>query len=149
VRIRGEVIVDAPIEPTWSALADIASHVEWMADAESITFTSAQRTGVGVTFDCRTKVGPFTTTDKMTVTSWDERSAIGVRHTGIVVGTGVFELSEVSALATKVTWTEDLRFPLWLGGAVTAALAKPVLKRIWRGNLHRFSTVVSRRYLKN
>jgi carbon monoxide dehydrogenase subunit G len=146
VRVRGEVIVDAPIEPTWSALADIASHVDWMADAESITFTSPQRTGVGVTFDCRTKVGPLTTTDKMTVTSWDEGRAIGVTHTGIVTGTGVFELSEISAATTKVTWTESLRFPVWLGGPITAVLAKPVLRRIWRGNLRRFSAVVSRRY---
>jgi uncharacterized membrane protein len=149
VRVRGEVIVEAPIDVTWSALADIAGHVEWMADAESITFTSPQRTGIGTTFDCLTKVGPLTTTDKMTVTEWDELRAFGVRHSGIVVGSGVFELSALSPAATKVTWTEELRFPVWLGGAMTAILAKPVLRRIWRGNLRRFSTVVTSRYLKN
>jgi carbon monoxide dehydrogenase subunit G len=147
VRVRGEVVVDAPLAPTWNALADLASHVEWMADAESITFTSAQRSGVGTTFDCVTKVGPLRTTDRMEVTGWLEGRSIAVRHTGIVIGTGVFDLAAIDNDATRLTWTEDLRFPWFLGGVIATFVARPILKRIWMGNLHRFAGILKQRNL--
>jgi carbon monoxide dehydrogenase subunit G len=146
VYVRGEVVVAAPRDVTWNALADIASHVEWMADAESITFVTDQRRGVGTAFECLTKVGPLTTRDKMTVTEWDEGSRLGVAHSGIVTGTGVFELREAGTNATQLSWTEALRFPIFLGGAVGAFVAKPVLRRIWRGNLERFAHLVKGQY---
>ena len=145
--IRGAVTVAAPKPVVWSCLADIASHVEWMADAETITFTSPQRTGVGTTFECRTKVGPLTTNDKMTVTEWVDETSLGVNHTGIVTGTGVFTLAASGPETTELTWTEDLRFPKFLGGVVGAFVAKPVLRRIWRGNLDRFARVAEQAYL--
>ena len=138
MRIRGELTIAAPIEAAWAQLADIASHVAWMADAESITFTSDRTTGVGTSFECVTKVGPLKTTDKMTVTDWADGRRIGVAHTGIVVGSGVFELAAIDEGVTRLSWTEDLRFPWFLGGVVTAFAARPVLKRLWMGNLRRF-----------
>ena len=146
MRVRGEVDILAPVESVWTALADVASHYQWMADAEMIIFTSEQRVGVGTTFDCRTRIGPFTTVDRMTVTVWDERRALGVAHSGVVSGSGVFQLIEVDPQRTRLTWTEDLRFPAKLGGFLTGAIAKPVLKRVWMGNLRRFGAQVERRY---
>jgi carbon monoxide dehydrogenase subunit G len=146
LHIRGEVMVAAPIEVTWAALADIASHVDWMADAESITFTTESHRGIGTAFECRTKVGPLTTLDKMTVTDWVEGSRMAVAHTGIVRGLGVFELASPTPTSTQFSWTEDLRFPLYLGSVVGAFVAKPVLRRIWRSNLSRFAGLVERRY---
>jgi carbon monoxide dehydrogenase subunit G len=144
--VRGEVTVAAAKDVVWNALADIASHVEWMADAESIEFTSDQRVGAGTTFVCRTKVGPLTTRDRMTVTEWADGARLGVAHTGIVTGSGVFELRALDAKNTEMTWTEDLRFPIFLGGAAGAFVAKPVLRRIWRGNLRRFAHLVEAQY---
>jgi carbon monoxide dehydrogenase subunit G len=149
MRVRGDVLVNAPLDVTWAALADIASHVEWMADAESITFTTAQRTGEGTAFECRTKVGPLTTIDKMRVTEWVDGSRMAVAHTGIVTGMGVFELTANGDRSTRVTWTEDLRFPRYLGGNAGAFVAKPILRRIWRGNLSRFKASVETLYRKN
>jgi hypothetical protein len=146
VLVRCAHVVAAPREVTWAALADIASHVTWMADAETITFTSEQRTGVGTTFECRTKIGPLVTVDKMTVTEWVDGSRMGVAHTGIVTGTGVFELAEETAETTKIMWTEDLRFPIFLGGVVGAFVAKPVLRRVWWGNLARFADLAVQGY---
>jgi carbon monoxide dehydrogenase subunit G len=146
VFVRGEVVVAAPRDVAWAALADIASHVEWMADAETITFTSAQHTGVGTTFECRTKVGPLVTVDKMTVTEWVDGSRMAVAHSGIVTGSGVFELHDNGPGMTKIDWTENLRFPIFLGGVVGAFVAKPVLRRVWRGNLTRFATCVEQGY---
>jgi carbon monoxide dehydrogenase subunit G len=140
------VVVAAPLDVTWAALADIASHVDWMADAETITFTSTQHRGAGTTFECRTKVGPLRTVDRMTVTEWVELARLGVAHTGIVTGTGVFELVAEGAESTRMTWTEALRFPIFLGGVLGAFVAKPVLRRIWRGNLRRFANLTAEGY---
>lgn len=142
MRIRGEVAIDASVEATWAALADISSHVNWMADAESIRFTSDQHQGVGTTFDCVTKVGPLKTVDKMEITDWVEGQRMAVRHTGIVIGTGVFEVQATGQSRATLTWTEDLRFPWFLGGVVTPFAARPILKRIWMGNLRRFRSIL-------
>lgn len=143
-RIRLRTNVKAPPATVWRELADIARHVEWMADAESIEFTTDQRRGVGTTFDCETKVGPLRTRDRMEVTRWTEGRELGVRHSGIVTGEGVFRLrSRRRGRRTQLDWTERLRFPWYLGGPVTAFVARPVLRRIWRGNLRRLAERVA------
>jgi carbon monoxide dehydrogenase subunit G len=146
VFIEGSVAIAAPVEHCWSHLADLGSHVEWMADAESIHFTSSDTTGVGTTFECVTKVGPLKTVDKMRVVDWVEGSVIAVQHTGLVVGTGRFALSRQDENRCTISWTEDLRFPWFLGGVVTAFAAKPVLRRIWMGNLRRFQGICEHTY---
>jgi hypothetical protein len=116
----------------WDALADIAAHVEWMADARAIRFTSTTTTGVGTTFDCDTKVGPFRLTDRMEVTGWDPERSMSVRHVGLVTGEGRFDLSP-HRRGTTVTWSETLRFPWWIPSRPAAF----VLRLIWRRNLRR------------
>lgn len=139
-------VVDAPVSAVWHDLADIARHVEWMGDAESIRFVGEQRAGVGTRFDCVTRVGPLRTVDRMEVTGWRDGREIGVRHEGLVKGEGRFALDPVEPDGgTKVTWTEELRFAWYLGGWVTVLLARPVLRRIWRGNLRRLAARVEQR----
>ena len=139
-RIRVRALVDAPPARVWAELADIASHVEWMADAVAIRFTSDRHEGVGTTFDCVTRVGPFRTVDRMAVTSWREGHEIGVRHEGLVTGEGEFTLSPTPLGGTAISWTERLRFPWYIGGPLTALLAKPILHHLWRTNLRRLAT---------
>ena len=137
-----------PVRPSvaWDALRDIPSHVEWMADAVAIRFVSDRRSGVGTTFDCDTRVGPLRLVDRMEVTEWEPGRAMGVRHVGLVTGTGRFSLRPARRRrATKLTWEEDLRFPWWLGGPLGALAGKVVLAAIWRGNLRRFEARVSGR----
>lgn len=128
------VDIAAPIDVVWREAADLSSHAEWMADAESIEFEGDQRFGVGTVMRVETVVGPLRTTDRMEVTEWVEGESIGVKHSGIVTGSGFFRLSPVAG-GTRFTWTEDLTFPRYLGGAVTAFFARPVLGFIWRRNL--------------
>jgi hypothetical protein len=136
-------VVEAAPAAVWGELQDIARHAEWMADADTITFTSEQHRGVGTTFDCVTRVGPLRTVDRMEVTRWVDGTELGVRHVGIVRGEGVFALAPLDdGRRTRVGWTEDLRFPWHLGGPVGAVLARPVLRRIWRANLRRFAALV-------
>ena len=128
------VDIAASIDTVWREAADLASHAEWMADAESIEFDGEQRAGIGTVMRVETVVGPLRTTDRMEVTEWIEGESIGVKHSGLVTGSGFFRLSPVAG-GTRFTWTEELTFPLYLGGAITAFLAKPVLGFIWRRNL--------------
>jgi hypothetical protein len=121
------------VDAVWSALADIPSHVTWMADAEAITFTSRRRSGVGTTFDCATKVGPFRLRDRMEITEWEPRRAMAVRHVGLVTGAGRFTLSRRGRTRTELVWEESLRFPWWIPSLPAAV----VLRLIWRGNLRR------------
>jgi hypothetical protein len=138
-----EIVLDASPERVWDDVRDIASHVEWMQDAVAIDFTSEQRSGVGTTFDCDTRIGPFRLTDHMEITSWEPGREMGVRHVGIVTGSGVFTLEPVhggrarrgGGTRTRFVWTEQLQFPWYLGGALGAFAARPVLAHVWRTNL--------------
>ncbi|MCE2531476.1 MAG: SRPBCC family protein [Acidimicrobiia bacterium] len=143
MRLRVEITIAAPPEAVWAHLEDIASHTAWMADAIAIEFLTDQRQGAGVRFACRTRVGPLRTTDLMEITEWSPPSRMGVRHTGAVSGEGHFELAaEHADHATRMVWHENLRFPWWLGGPLAAGGARPVLRRIWRGNLERLKARV-------
>jgi carbon monoxide dehydrogenase subunit G len=139
-RIRVRRVIERPPAAVWDRLADIADHVTWMADAAAIRFTTERRQGVGTAFECETRVGPLRTLDRMEVTEWSQGEAIGVHHRGVVTGTGRFTLrASTDGQRTELTWDEDLRLPWYLGGPVTATLARPILRRLWTANLRRFS----------
>lgn len=131
VEVRRRVRAD--VETVWDALSDIAAHVEWMADAQSIRFTSAMTEGVGTSFECVTKVGPIRLLDRMEVTEWMPEQALTVRHTGIVTGEGRFTLRTVGD-RTELAWRESLQYPWWL----PSRPATIVLRQIWRWNLRSF-----------
>ena len=117
-------------------LRHLERHVEWMADAESITFESDQREGVGTSFVCRTKIGPWATNDAMIVVEWRENAAITVEHRGLFTGRGTFVLTPV-AVGTRLEWREEINFPPWLLGPIGANVARPLLRAVWSRNLRR------------
>jgi len=131
------IVIEASESDVWAELSDLESHVEWMADAVALEFHSEQRRGEGTAFSCATKVGPLRTTDEMVVTRWEEGRLIEVAHRGVFEGRGEFLIEPIDEQQTRVIWTEQLRFPLWMGGALGAAVAGPILRKIWRGNLKR------------
>lgn len=141
-RIRVSTVIDAAPGSVWEEVRHIDRHVHWMADAASITFTSRRRTGVGATFDCVTKVGPLRLTDAMEITDWREGKVIGVRHVGIVSGTGRFTITKVRGGRSRFTWDERLQFPWWLGGPIGGIVGGRILKRIWRRNLRVLKALV-------
>jgi uncharacterized protein YndB with AHSA1/START domain len=141
-KVQVSVVIDAPRKVVWEALEDVASHVDWMADAVEIRFRTRQRAGVGTTFECDTKVGPLRTTDVMTITEWRPGRSMGVRHEGLVTGEGRFTLKRARRGRTRFTWEERLVFPARLGGPVGAAVAAPVLRAVWRRNLRRLRDLV-------
>ena len=132
------IIERSPAE-VWADVREIESHVSWMQDAAAIRFLSEQREGQGTRFECDTKVGPFSLTDIMEITSWEDERRMGVRHVGLVEGTGEFTLLELGPDRTEFRWEEDLVFPWFLGGPVGAFFARPVLRWVWKGNLKRLT----------
>lgn len=137
---------DADLDTVWDVLEPLERHVEWMADAESIRFHGDRTRGVGTTFDCITKIGPIRLTDVMQITEWEPGRSMGVRHDGVVTGTGRFTLNPLEgSRRTRFTWEEELTFPWFLGGRIGSAVAGPaVMRRIWRGNLNRLRRLVER-----
>jgi len=141
-RIAVTRTMQVPHERVWAAIADLGSHTEWMKDAEQIVFVHDQRRGKGARMEVVTVVGPFRTLDVMEVVGWDEGRSIEVAHRGLITGRGTLA-AEPAREGSLVSWREELTFPWWLGGPITAWLARPVLAAIWRGNLQRLEGVVT------
>jgi carbon monoxide dehydrogenase subunit G len=137
-RVVVSINIDASPATVWTELEQLEKHSEWMSDAESITFTSDSTRGVGTVMEVATKIGPFRLIDVMEFTEWVPLTSMAVDHRGLVTGTGAFTL-ESHGSGTRFTWDEDLRFPWYLGGPLTAVLAVPVLRAIWRKNLRRLA----------
>lgn len=135
------VLIDAPLDTVWEAVSDLASHSEWMTDAESVRFADEQRRGVGTTMQVATRVGPFRVTDWLAVTGWEERRLIEIAHVGSISGWGRFRLDPLAG-GVRFTWTEQLRFPWWLGGPFVAYAAQLILTAIWKRNLTVFKETV-------
>jgi hypothetical protein len=143
--------LDAAPADVWAFVEPIERHVDWMADAESISFDSDRTRGVGTRFTCVTKIGPITLHDRMEITEWqpvDDASAVGrmgVRHDGIVTGTGVFTIEPLPGALRRCrfTWSEDLDFPWYFAGRLGAAVAgRIVLGPLWRRNLRALQRLV-------
>lgn len=146
-RITVSVEIDAPVERVWEVVEPVERHVDWMEDAVAILFLTEQTRGVGTTFDCKTKVGPIKLTDRMEITEWRPNEAMGVRHTGIVEGSGRFTLTPIDlGRRTRFEWSEDLRFPWYLGGPLAGWLGGSlVMRTIWKRNLRNLDALVERR----
>src|SRR5438045_9785810 len=103
-----------------------------MRDARAIRFAGRRRTGVGTSFERDTRVGPLRLTGRMVVTERRTGRSMGIRHQGIVTGSGRFTLHTARGGRTRFTWEERLSFPWWMGGPFGAMAGAFVLRRIWR-----------------
>ena len=143
-RIKVSTTIEATPGEVWDAIEDIGTHVNWMADAVAIRFTSAQQAGAGTAFECDTRIGPFALTDRMVITEWKPRRTMGVRHEGLVRGTGRFTLRRKRHGRTRFTWDERLTVPWYFGGPIGSAVVAVVLRQVWKRNLRRLKTIVER-----
>jgi uncharacterized protein YndB with AHSA1/START domain len=140
------VAIDISATPAqvWQVVEPVENHVEWMHDAVAIRFESEQRRGVGTRFLCDTKVGPIKLVDQMEIIEWAPGEAMGVRHSGLVTGTGRFTLTPIDrGRRTRFSWDETLIFPWWLGGPLGALLGgRLALRPIWNRNLRGLKQLV-------
>jgi uncharacterized protein YndB with AHSA1/START domain len=143
-RLCVAIEIDATPEQVWRTVEPVEDHVQWMHDAVAIRFESEQHRGVGTKFLCDTKVGPVKLVDRMEITEWTPDAAMGVRHIGLVTGTGRFTLTPIDlGRRTRFTWDETLEFPWWLGGPVGGLVGgRLVLRQIWKRNLANLKRIV-------
>ena len=104
--IRVAIEIDAEPSRVWAVVEPVERHIDWMHDAVAIRFTGSQTRGVGTEFLCDTKVGPLKLVDRMEITEWVPGEVMGVRHTGLVTGSGRFSgVSNVTSTARLVGLT--------------------------------------------
>ena len=137
-KIQVSIDLPQPPEVVWADIEQLETHVDWMADAESIEFEGEQRRGPGTTMRVLTKVGPLHTTDVIRIVGWDPPRSMAVVHEGIVTGEGEFMLQSIPA-GTRFHWAEELKMPWYFGGPLGGLLARPVLGWVWRRNLKRLA----------
>jgi hypothetical protein len=105
------LVIKAPIEKVWAALADWESQGDWMLQT-TVDVTSEIREGVGTTIAAFTGIGKFGVMDHMVVTAWQPPHICDVVHTGkIIKGTGRFQLSVIDADTTRFDWSEEILTP--------------------------------------
>ncbi len=140
-----EVAARYPVAPdvVWNELRHLERHGQWMSDAVAMVFATDQREGVGTSFRCTTRVGPFTTQDLMTITEWVDGATMDVQHSGLVSGRGSFVLKP-EGFGSSLSWSESLHFPWWALGPIGAYLASPVLKRLWARNLRTLGSLLTK-----
>jgi uncharacterized protein YndB with AHSA1/START domain len=106
--IAMSLLIKAPIEKVWAALADWESQGDWMLQTK-VEVTSQIREGVGTTIAAFTGIGKLGVMDHMVVTSWQPPHICDVLHTGkIIKGTGRFELVAIDADTTRFNWSEEI-----------------------------------------
>jgi Polyketide cyclase / dehydrase and lipid transport len=146
---RLSVAIDIAATPSqvWDVVEPVEQHIDWMHDAVAIRFQTDRHRGVGTAFVCDTKVGPLKLADRMEITEWVPGSAMGVRHVGVVTGTGRFTLTPIDlGRRTRFAWDESLTFPWWLGGRLGARIGgRVVLRSIWMRNLRELKRLVEQR----
>lgn len=143
-RLNVTIDISATPEQVWKVVEPVEDHVEWMHDAVAIRYQTDQHRGVGTAFLCDTKVGPIKLVDRMEITEWVPDSAMGVRHVGMVIGTGLFTLTPIDlGRRTRFSWDESLIFPWWLGGPIGALIGgRLVLRSVWKRNLRNLKRIV-------
>lgn len=109
--IAMSLVIEAPINKVWAALADWESQSDWMLQT-TVEVTSDIREGVGTSIAAFTGIGKLGIMDHMTVTSWNPPTICDVVHTGAIIkGTGRFELTALSENSTRFDWSEEILAP--------------------------------------
>jgi len=109
--IAMSLVIKAPIDKVWAALADWESQGDWMLQTR-VEVTSQVREGVGTTIAAFTGIGKLGVMDHMVVTSWQPPHICDVLHTGkIIKGTGRFELIAIDTDTTRFNWSEEILAP--------------------------------------
>ena len=120
-----DVVVEAPVERVFAAMADWESQGAWMLGT-AVRTTGGGGVGVGATLEAFTGVGKIGFLDTMVITEWDPPHRVVVEHTGRVVrGSGVMEVVALPGNRSRFIWSEQLELPLGAAGRLGWRVVRP------------------------
>jgi len=139
-----DVVVDAPPERVFAAMADWDAQGRWMLGTDVRT-TGGGGVGVGATLEAFTGVGRLGFLDTMVITEWDPPRRVVVEHTGRVVrGSGAMEVLELPGNRSRFVWSEQLVMPLGAAGRLGWRLVRPAFALGVQRSLDAFARLVER-----
>ena len=136
------ITIAAPPEVVWRVLEPIERHVDWMADAVSITFTSAGAPRRRHQLRLRDPHRPVPHDRPHDGHRMDTAARWESSITASSPVAAASRSAGARATAPRFTWTERLRFPWWMGGRIGALAAKPILRAVWRRNLRTLKQLI-------
>ncbi|MEX2587570.1 MAG: SRPBCC family protein [Actinomycetota bacterium] len=141
VEIEMSIKIDAPPSQVWGYLVDWEHLDRWMREAKRFRLTSKMDQGVGVTAEATICIAGFTTTDLVQVTRWRPPEELEIQHLGWVSGQGLM-LCMPAPWGTFLYWKETLEPPLGIAGAAGLRLLRPLMFRIFQGDLRLLKDLV-------
>lgn len=140
--IRMSREIDAPIETVWDVVADVGRQPEWMMEMSDLRMLTDPPLGVGSRGEATVTIAGISTTDPVTISAFEPPRRFGIVHEGRISGDGLIALaSRAVGGPTIVEWQERLFPPVF--PYVGAAIMRPVLRRIFQGDLERLATMVA------
>lgn len=139
--IRTSVVIDAPVERVWEALADVEGQPRWMRDLKAVRVQGAGPIGVGTRAEGDVRIFGMRAVDPITITAFEPPGRFAIRHDGHFKGDGDIRLDPgVDGSTTIVRWSETLVPPV-LPYLSSLALA-PILRRVFQADLERLRDLV-------
>jgi uncharacterized protein YndB with AHSA1/START domain len=139
--LRMLVVVDAPIDAVWAAVADVAFQTEWMAEMKELVLDPPGRAHVGQRGRATVRILGIAVTDPVEVTEVVPPTRYAIRHLGLFKGGGLITLEPgADGTTTILRWEEILVPPLLpqLGARAQA----PILRAIFQADLERLKQLV-------
>jgi carbon monoxide dehydrogenase subunit G len=142
MRIETTARFSAEPQHAWDVLVDWERQALWMPDVAWIRALGPGR-GLGARMEVRTKVlGVPLATDTIEVVAWDPPHRLVVEHRGVVVGLGEWVLEGDPEGGTVLTWTEEIRMPPPVAGALALWAYRPIHRWMIRRSLRNLRVIL-------
>jgi carbon monoxide dehydrogenase subunit G len=143
MRFEERTIMAASPGRVWEVLSDWERQVSWMPDVAWMRLIGSERE-LGARIEVRTKVfGVPLATDLVEVTAWEPPRRLAIRHIGVVVGTGEWQLAPVSE-GTDFTWIESFRMSPPIVGDLALWLYSPWQRMMLRRSIRNLKRIAER-----
>ncbi len=115
-----------------------------MREMRDVRVVGSQREGVGVEAEATVRIGGIATRDRIRVTRWEPPAVLEIEHLGWVGGLGYMELSPTDE-GSNLFWRETLAPPWGFLGRLGIRAYRPLLRRIFQGDLERLRALIEAR----
>lgn len=141
MRFKQQAILNAPPESVWGVLTDWERQASWMPDVAWIRVLGQER-ALGAQVHVRMKVfGIPLATDLLRVTTWEPPRLLGIHHEGVVIGVAEWRLEPAEG-GTRFIWSEEVRMPPPILGALSLLLYSPFQRFMLRRSMRNLKRLI-------